>query len=91
MHAHTLFFPIIPNQVDECPLLSLKELLLVFSESTDLRVNCYKSPMAPIDVEDQEASRLDIIFGRQLGTLLVTHPHANEYHKTKPGRFHACS
>lgn len=58
---------------DDDQLLALKSMLLLFSQSTGLKVNYHKSSMLPINVDNVELTRLPEVFGCQVGSLPFTY------------------
>ena len=54
-------------------MVVLKEALMIFSQSTGLKINFHKSSMIPINVDDSLASDLAGILGCMIGTMPLTY------------------
>lgn len=79
--SHDPHFPVIQYVNDtilivptiEEQLIALRDMLHTFAASTGLKVNFAKSQMIPLNVSEEEATRLSGIFQCALGTLPFTY------------------
>ena len=66
---HTLIvFPAIDDQ-----LIAFKDMLTTFAASTGLRVNFSKSSLIPINMSDEEGSRVANLLGCNVGYMPFTY------------------